>query len=130
MENGNGTSAGMFMVGLLVGGIAGAAAALLLAPQSGEETRARIRQRGEELQGKAEDTLNKARARAEAVASDLKRRAEELQTQGHVILEEGQKQLAKALEETKKAAEAAVAIAPAEQETEVVKGRKKIPAKA
>jgi gas vesicle protein len=98
---------GALLTGFLMGALAGGAVALFLAPQSGDETRAQIRQRSLELQGKAGDALAEARARAEAVAADVKRRAEELQTQSQVILEEGQKQLAQAVEETKKAAAAA-----------------------
>ena len=83
MENGNETDAGMFVMGFLLGGLAGAVTALLLAPQSGEETRAQIRQKGGELQGKAEEVLSEARARAEAVAADIRHRADDLQTLPH-----------------------------------------------
>jgi gas vesicle protein len=103
MSNNNGTFSA-FLAGTFVGGLAGAAAALLLAPQGGEETREQIRQRSIKLQGRAEATLNDARARIEEVAVDVRQRAEELQTQSKVILEESQKQLAQAIEETKKAA--------------------------
>jgi gas vesicle protein len=113
----NNNNTGTFLAGFLVGGIAGAAATLLLAPQSGEETRAQIQKRTMELQGKAEDALNEARAKAEAVAADIKRRAEELQIQSKIILEEGQKQLTQAMEETKKAAMTWTA----DQETEIAK---------
>jgi len=40
---------GEFMAGFLVGALVGAAAALLLAPQSGEETRTLIREKVIEL---------------------------------------------------------------------------------
>jgi gas vesicle protein len=40
---------GAFVAGFLIGGLVGAATALLLAPQSGEETRAAIRDRSIEL---------------------------------------------------------------------------------
>jgi gas vesicle protein len=120
----NNNNTGTFLAGFLVGGVAGAAATLLLAPQSGEETRAQIRQATVELQDKAELTLNEAHAKAEAVAADVKRRAEELQMQSKVILEEGQKQLTQAVEETNKAA----VTATAGQETEIAKKPKAIPA--
>ena len=41
----NDSDFGAFFTGLVVGGLVGAAVALMLAPQSGEETRAQIRQR-------------------------------------------------------------------------------------
>jgi gas vesicle protein len=106
MSDNSGGEIGAFFAGFLVGGLVGAAAALLLAPQSGEETRGQIRQKGIELQTRAEDALGEARAKVDAVAADVKRRAEELQLQSKVILEEGQKQLSSAVEETKKAATA------------------------
>jgi gas vesicle protein len=103
--NGNKSIAsGTFLTGVLMGGLAGAAVALFLAPQSGQETRQQIRQKGIELRGQAEDTLNEAYARVEAVAADMRRRAADFQAQGQVILEEGQRQLAQAVQETKKAA--------------------------
>jgi len=103
VSNSNGGDIGAFFAGFLVGGLVGAAAALLLAPQSGEETREQIRQKGIELQGRGEDALTEARAKAEAVAADVRRRAEELQHQSKVILEEGQRNLADAVEQTRKA---------------------------
>ena len=44
---------GAFLIGFVVGGVAGAVAALLLAPQSGEETRALIKEKSIELRDKA-----------------------------------------------------------------------------
>ena len=44
---------GMFLVGFVVGGVAGAVAALLLAPQSGEETRTLIKDKSIELRDMA-----------------------------------------------------------------------------
>ena len=44
---------GAFLMGFVVGGVAGAVAALLLAPQSGEETRNLIKDKSIELRDKA-----------------------------------------------------------------------------
>ena len=66
---------GAFLVGFIVGGLAGAAAALLLAPQSGEETRAYIKDRSIELKDKAVETMDEARARTEVALDDAKARA-------------------------------------------------------
>ncbi len=44
-----------FFAGMVIGGLVGAAAAMLLAPQSGEETRAMIRDKSIELKDKAVD---------------------------------------------------------------------------
>lgn len=106
----NGRNMGSFLAGAIVGGLAGMVLGLLWAPQSGEETRERIRQKSIEMQGAAEETLDEARTKAEAVAADIKRRAEALQIQSQSILEEAEKQLTEAVEEVKKApAEAEVA---------------------
>jgi len=69
---------GAFLVGFVVGGLTGAVVSLLFAPQSGEETRALIKDKSIELRDKAQVTGEEALARAEALAADARRRAEEL----------------------------------------------------
>lgn len=88
-----------FLSGFLVGGLVGAAVALLLAPQSGEETRTMIVEKSVELKDKtaatledayhaAEKAAGDARARAEELAKEAQSRAEDLRQRGQVILEE------------------------------------------
>ena len=48
-------SGGAFFTGFLLGGLVGAAAALLMTPQSGEKTRVQIRERGIELRTQVDD---------------------------------------------------------------------------
>jgi gas vesicle protein len=67
-----------FLAGFLVGGVIGAVAALLLAPQSGEETRTLIHDRSIELKDKAVEKAETARIKAEAAAADARARADEL----------------------------------------------------
>ncbi len=69
---------GAFLVGFIVGGLSGAIVALLFAPQSGEETRAFIKDKSIELRDKAQMTAEEALARAEAAAADARARADEL----------------------------------------------------
>ena len=69
---------GAFLVGFVVGGLAGAVVALLFAPQSGEETRALIKDKSIELRDLASQTAEEALARAEAAAAEARTRAEEL----------------------------------------------------
>jgi gas vesicle protein len=69
---------GAFLVGFVVGGLTGAVVALLFAPQSGDETRALIKDKSIELRDKAQVTGEEALARAEALAADARKRAEEL----------------------------------------------------
>jgi gas vesicle protein len=60
-----GSNAGALFTGFLLGGIAGIIAAFLMAPQSGDETRAQIREKSMELKGRAKDTVEETRMRAE-----------------------------------------------------------------
>ncbi len=69
---------GAFLVGFIVGGLTGAVVSLLFAPQSGEETRALIRDKSIELRDRANETAEEALARAEAAAAEARARAEEL----------------------------------------------------
>lgn len=69
---------GAFLVGFIVGGLTGAVVSLLFAPQSGEETRALIRDKSIELRDRASETAEEALARAEAAAAEARARAEEL----------------------------------------------------
>lgn len=80
---------GAYLAGFLIGGLVGAAAALLLAPQTGAETRSLIHDKSIELRDKAaesaEEALNRAtktldetRNRLIAVVDDLRERVEEL----------------------------------------------------
>jgi gas vesicle protein len=75
------TSGGEFIAGFLVGALVGAAAALLLAPQSGEQTRTLIRERGIELGQRADEIQAEARRRAEEIQAEARRRAEEIQAE-------------------------------------------------
>ncbi|MEW6028420.1 MAG: YtxH domain-containing protein [Chloroflexota bacterium] len=69
---------GAFLVGFIVGGLTGAVVSLLFAPQSGEETRALIKDKSIELRDKAATSAEAAIARAEAAAAEARARAEEL----------------------------------------------------
>ena len=95
----NDSDFGAFMSGFIIGGLVGAATALLLAPQSGEETRTVIRDKSIELKEKATETTAEARARAEAtlreaqarydeLTQQAKERTEELLKKGQVVLDE------------------------------------------
>ncbi len=72
---------GAFLVGFIVGGLTGAVVALLFAPQSGEETRALIKDKSIELRDKAQQSAEEALARAEQAAAEARARADELAKQ-------------------------------------------------
>ena len=52
------TRGGGFLIGLAIGALAGAAAALLLAPESGEELRQEISEKSEEMKLKAQQQVD------------------------------------------------------------------------
>ena len=74
----NNNDFGAFLAGFVVGGFVGAAVALLLAPQTGEETRTLIHDKSIELKDKAVERAEEARVKAEAAAAEARARAEEL----------------------------------------------------
>ncbi len=82
---------GAFLVGFIVGGLTGAVAALLLAPQSGEETRAVIREKSIELKDQAKVEADKALRQAETLAADAKEKVQDYSRkavkQGEELLE-------------------------------------------
>lgn len=96
---------GAFLSGFIVGGLVGAAIALLMAPQSGEETRVMIRDRSIELKDRAVEAAEDARIRAEAAAEEARMRADELKKRGQEIYVEQKGRLESAIDATKDAYE-------------------------
>ena len=81
------TRSGMSVVtGLLVGGLIGAGVALLMAPRSGEETRAEIREKAMEYRDRTKDVVNETVSQAKSKAGELKEgvleKAEDLKRRG------------------------------------------------
>lgn len=85
---------GSFLIGFLVGGIAGAVVALLYAPATGEETRTVIKDKAIELKDKTVDTLDDTYKKAEVAANDAITKAQELykvaQTKAVETMKKGQ----------------------------------------
>jgi len=92
---------GEFIAGFLVGALVGAAAAMLFAPQSGEDTRVVIRDKGIELKDRAEELSAEARRRAEEAQSQAKTKAQEFSTQAKGRAREIQTRVKEAIEEGK-----------------------------
>ena len=68
--------------GMLVGSLAGAVTMLLLAPQSGKDTRKQIQEKGIELRNRTtemvEDTMAQVRTKANDLTAGLKDRGQEI----------------------------------------------------
>lgn len=69
---------GAFLAGFVIGGLVGAATALLLAPQSGEDTRTLIHDRSIELKDLALEKAEEARVKAEAAAAEARTQADKI----------------------------------------------------
>ena len=81
------TRSGMSVfTGLLIGGLIGAATALLMAPRSGEETRAEIRNKAMEYRDRTRDVVNETVSQAKSKADEIKggvvEKAEDLKRRG------------------------------------------------
>jgi gas vesicle protein len=77
----NDNAFGSFLAGILIGGLVGAAAALLLAPQSGEETRTQIKDKSIEIRDRAEVTLEGAKVRVNESVEATRVKVDELSQQ-------------------------------------------------
>ncbi|HET6445559.1 MAG TPA: YtxH domain-containing protein [candidate division Zixibacteria bacterium] len=86
--NENGGEIGAFMAGFVIGGLVGAATALILAPQSGEETRAQIAAKGDEWRQYGEEQLQDYRTYAESTVGDVQERA-------RIVLDEGKSRVSR-----------------------------------
>jgi gas vesicle protein len=105
---------GVFVAGLLIGGLAGAVMTLMLAPQSGAELRSQLRDRtlelrdqvresAEEARERGEEALSQARDKVRQVSEDLRAKAEDLQERGQEALEEQKERVSSVFSSGKKA---------------------------
>lgn len=71
-------SAGKFLAGVIVGGALGAIAGILLAPQSGEETRELLDDASKDVVKKTDKTVKEIQEKADFVVSDLQKKGDEI----------------------------------------------------
>jgi gas vesicle protein len=98
---------GSFLVGMLFGGLAGAGAMLLLAPQSGKKTRTQIQRRGTDLRDQAAEAMDDAavqtRDQVRRIRTGTRRNLGRLQHRAELMLEEQTARVADVVEAGKHA---------------------------
>jgi gas vesicle protein len=108
LEHGSSTShPGVFLAGLLLGGVAGAGAMLLLAPHSGKHTRSDIQQKSSELRDQAsetvEDAVDQVRTEGHRIGRSVRKEAGHLQQRGQDVLDEQMQRVSSVVEAGKSA---------------------------
>jgi gas vesicle protein len=95
------------VVGMLIGGLAGAVTMLLLAPRSGKDTRMQIQEKGIELRDRTneivEDTLAQVRSSVNNLTQDGREKFKELKQQGQDLAVEQLDHVSEAAQAGKKA---------------------------
>ena len=95
------------LVGMLIGGLAGAVTMLLLAPQSGKDTRQQIQDKGLELRDRTteivEDTLAQVRSSVNKITLDGREKLKELKQHGQELAVEQLDHVSEAAKAGKKA---------------------------
>ncbi len=99
-DKGNGTVAGAML--LIAGGLIGAGAALLYAPQSGQKTRKQISRYARRVREDVEENLRDAAESVTDMIDDLGDRTAELVERGGEMAEEWRKHLQDSLERGQK----------------------------
>ena len=96
-----------FLAGMLLGGLAGAGAMLLLAPQSGKRTRTQIQQRSTELKDQAteavDDAMVQTRNGVRRIRTGTRRNIGRLQHRAKLVLEQQTARVADVIEAGKHA---------------------------
>ena len=95
------------VVGILIGGLAGAVTMLLLAPQSGKETRHQLQQKSIELRDRTseivEDTMAQIRSSVDKISHDGREKIKELKQHGQELAAEQLDHVSEAAQAGKKA---------------------------
>lgn len=95
--NDNDNNLGAFLAGFVIGALVGAATALILAPQSGPDTRQRLVDVSTDFRHSAESTTREYRDRASSMISDTRQRTQDLteqvQDQVRIVLDTGKGQV-------------------------------------
>ncbi|MFP3853242.1 MAG: YtxH domain-containing protein [Anaerolineales bacterium] len=79
--SGNNGSFGNFVSGILVGGLVGAAVAILMAPQSGEKTIAELKNRTDEIRSELERAAENYKKQADNLLESVQTEVEDVSQQ-------------------------------------------------
>lgn len=71
-------SIGKFVTGFAIGSIVGGLIGVLLAPQSGEETRELLAEKSKNICDKAQDAVSEIQTKADGIVSDMQEKGDEL----------------------------------------------------
>jgi gas vesicle protein len=103
-------SAKNILTGILVGGLIGATAMLFLAPRSGEEMRAEVRDKALDLKDRTtesvKDTVSQVVSKAGHLKGDITGKSHDIKQRGQDVLIEQLDRVTEAVEAAKKAIEA------------------------
>ena len=94
-------SGGSFVLGFLIGAMVGAAAALLLSPQSGEELRQSLEQKGVALKDEASPQAEDAKLQAQRLAEQARGQVEVVGEKGRIVISENVRKAQEAVVGTK-----------------------------
>lgn len=105
----NDSDLGAFLAGFVIGGLVGAATALILAPQSGEDIRSQISSKSHDLRSSGEERLHQYRQVATDYTQEYREKAEQalantrsqlqetggrVQEQARIVLDAGKQRVA------------------------------------
>ena len=97
MSENSSSDLGAFLAGFVIGGLVGAATALILAPQSGHDTRSQITTKSHDLRLAGGERVHQYRDQASQVMHDARDRATttgtSLQDQARIVLDKGKERL-------------------------------------
>ncbi len=108
MDNDNDAarSGGGFVAGFLMGMLAGAALAMMIAPQTGEETRDLVLGKAREAGNVAKDASGGLREKVSNIATDLQTGASGVYARGKQVIDAARSNVGAAVDEGKTAADA------------------------
>ena len=95
---------GNFMVGILVGAVAGAVTALLYAPKRGDEMRKDIKDRAAQAGGKARDIWNDTKDQTSKLAGTVADRSKQMRERGREMVDSGASRIREAVKSGRQAA--------------------------